>query len=260
MKSKIFTVFTLAILMFSLMGTFVLAEEDDVFNSKALNLANDESKASTNVFWERVRIMFTFNKEKKAEIALKIADKRALKVGQLLEEGMPEKARKYVEKHREAVEEAEDNFEDIANNGDEESVLNALKATVRMQYRFDLHKEKFLDIFSKILERQSEIMNEEGLAHIIDVFSNIEAKSEEAENRIEQKQDNFIARYKIITGATEEEIEALLDGFESEFEEAKEQRQERIQERENSIEDRKNRIKERIQDLGESEDEEETDN
>jgi len=245
MKTKIFAVFALMLLMFSLMGTAVLAKENTV-GSKTLEVSNDKSQTSTSVFWDKVRLAFTSNNEKKAEINLKIADKRAEKAGQLLEENMTEEAQKYVEKHDKAINDSEENFDKIATNGDNESVLNALKATVKMQYLLDLHKEKFVTVHSGILERQSERMDENKLNHLEGAFSKIENKSGEAEARIAQKQENLIARYKVLTGASDEEVQSILDGFRAEFEDTVQQRHDRIQEKETSIKNNKDKIDHRF--------------
>jgi hypothetical protein len=246
MKTKMFAVFALMLLMFSLMGTAVLAQENTV-GSKALEVSNNQSQASTSVFWDKVRLAFTFNDEKKAEINLKIADKRAEKAGQLLEKNMTEEAQKYVEKHDKAINDSEENFDNIATNGDNESVLNALRATVKMQYLLDLHKEKFITVHSEILERQSERMDESKLNHLESAFSKIENKSDEAEARIAQKQENLIARYKVLTGASDEEVQSILDGFRAEFKDTAQQREDRIHEKETSIQNNKDNMNQRFE-------------
>lgn len=233
------------LLMFSFMGTSVFAQENTT-GLKALEVSSNQSKASTNVFWDKVKLAFTFKDEKKAEINLKIADKRAEKAGQLLENDMPEEAQKYVEKHNEAINNSEKNLDDVATNGNNESVLNALRATVKMQYLLGLHKEKFVTVHSDILERQSERMNESKLNHLESVFSKIENKSNEAEARIAQRQENLIARYKILTGASDEEVQSLLDGFKAEFNDTAQQRNDRIHEKEISIQNNKDKINHRL--------------
>jgi len=249
MKTKLLAVLVTAVLMFSLIGTFVLANNNDEDDS-GLNIAgqvSDDSAESTNVFLDTIKMKTTFNKEKKAEIAMKIADKRALKAGQFAEKGKHEKAKELVEKHKQAMENAEEAFDELAVNGNEEDVKKALKATVRMQVKLDAHKEKYTSVHSKILERQSDKMDEEKLAHLEEVFSKIEERWAVAEERIAQKQENLISRYKVLTEATDEEIAQMLEDFKAEFQqETEEGRQARIQEKEELIKQQKEDIRERI--------------
>ena len=244
------------VLMISLIGTAVLAEEDVDLISDDSSAISEKKDSSTNVFWDEVKMKYTFNKQKKAEIALKIADKRALQAGQLTEKGKYTEAKELVKKHKEAVEKAEKYNEDVAQDGDAESVKQALRETVMMQEKLEIHKEKFILVHSRILERQSEKISEEKLTHLEEVFSNIEEKSLEAENRIAQKQENLIARYKILTGATDEEVNSLIEGFRDEFQQIKEERHKTIQEEEKLIEHKKELIKERHELNKESEKEE----
>jgi len=75
MKTKLLAVLVTAVLMFSLIGTFVLANNNDEDDS-GLNIAgqvSDDSAESTNVFLDTIKMKTTFNKEKKAEIAMKTA-------------------------------------------------------------------------------------------------------------------------------------------------------------------------------------------
>ena len=59
-------------------------------------------------------------------------------------------------------------------------------------------------------------MSEEKLTRLTESFSKIETRNSEAQDRIEQKQENLIARYKILTGATDAEIDALMAELEAE--------------------------------------------
>jgi len=233
MKGKIFTIFALAILMFSLMGTFALAEEHPT-------VAQEDEP--TGVFWDKVQRAFTFNKEKKSEISLRIADKHALRAGKLVEKGDRVKSLESIEEHGKEVEKAEEHFDDVATDGDEESVKRALRATVRMQERLQIHKEKFIAVHSRILERQSDRISKERLDNLNEIFSKVEDRTAEAEARIAQKQENLIARYKVLTGATDEEVEALMEEFRAEFAEMREKRIERIREQKDTIRIQRDKI------------------
>lgn len=109
----------------------------------------------------------------------------------------------------------------IASNKQEnskEGIKNALRATIIAEKKLEVRKEKVAGEHSKILERQKERMSEEKIARLNEKFSKIETQTEKAQARIDQKQENLIARYKLLTGATDEEVEALMNELEAEVE------------------------------------------
>ena len=162
------------------MGTFVLAGHDkgpkSQVGDKALNVASEKSKASKSAFWDELRIKLAANKLKRAEKGL----------------------------------------DEIDVDGDENGVKNALRATIMMEKKLEIHKAKFVEVHSGILEKQKAKMSEEKITHLTEVFSKIETRNSEAQDRIDQKQENLIARYKILTGATDAEIDALMAELEAE--------------------------------------------
>ena len=180
MNTKILSIFLMSILMLSLMGTFVLAGHEkgpkSQVGDKALNVASEKSKASKSAFWD--------------ELKIKLADKK--------------------------LKRAEKNLDKIAVDGDEKGIKNALRATIMMEKKLESHKEKFVEVHSGILEKQKTKMSEEKLTRLTESFSKIETRNSEAQDRIEQKQENLIARYKILTGATDAEIDALMAELEAE--------------------------------------------
>ncbi|MDP2672784.1 MAG: hypothetical protein Q8O84_03150 [Nanoarchaeota archaeon] len=103
-------------------------------------------------------------------------------------------------------------------DGDVNEIRNALRATIMMEKKLEAHKEKFVEGHSKIVERQGSKMSEEKIARLNEAFSKIEVRTSEAQDRIDKKQENLIARYKILTGATDEEVDALMDELEAEVE------------------------------------------
>ena len=88
----------MSVLMLSVMGTFVLADENDVSADAGLSqaeiasaTADDNVEGSSGIAGDRLKIIFAANKAKKAEIRTKIAAK---KMNQLKAEKDPEKAKK----------------------------------------------------------------------------------------------------------------------------------------------------------------------
>ena len=136
MKTKIFTMFAMVMLMVSLMGTFILANhESTTISNDDFALTDDEPITSTNTFGDSMNLWIAKNPERKAEIKMKIARKRMLKAGELEEKGEHEKAKEFIKKHEQALDESEEHFNDIATDGNAEEVRKAMKLTFIQIYR-----------------------------------------------------------------------------------------------------------------------------
>ena len=155
MNTKILSVFLMSVLMLSVMGTFVLADEKEVSADAGLSqaeiasaTADDNVEGSSGIFSDRVRLVFAANSAKKSEIRTKIAAK---KMNQLKAEKDPEKAKKIAKEYKEELENAFEDFNEIAVDGDKEEVMHALKQTVIMKYRLESHQTKVAEVHAGIL-------------------------------------------------------------------------------------------------------------
>jgi len=176
MNTKIFSILLMSVLMLSVMGTFVLAKPDN-----APLQVGDKALSAASENSKASKSDFWGDLRMKLELNKQKRDLKKIDVG-----------------------------------GDEKEIRNALRATIVMEKKLEAHKEKFIEGHSKILERQSLKMGEEKIDRLSETFSKIEVRTEEAKDRIEQKQGNLIARYKILTGATDEKVDAFMDELEAE--------------------------------------------
>ncbi len=212
MKTKLLTIFVMAFLATSFMVGIVAAENDLVLETE--NSVNVDDLDSSGIFWNQFQRAFTFKKEKKAEISLKIAEKRMAKVAQLAKKGKKEKANEEAKEYEQELEKAEEYMEKVEINGDENETEKSLVAIAALQNKMSSHQEKVEAIHNAILEQQAEKLSEEQLAHLENVFGTMKSKLEESEGKVFQKQENIRVKYKLQTGKTDEEIEEEL-GLES---------------------------------------------
>ena len=225
----------MSVLMLSVMGTFVLADEDDVSADAGLSqaeiasaTADDNVESSSGIAGDRLKIIFAANKAKKAEIRTKIAAKKMNKLKAVTEKD-PEKAKKIAKEYEEELENAFEDFNEIAVNGDKEEVMHALKQTVIMKYRLESHQIKVAEVHAVILVRQSEKMNAEQLTRLTEVFGNINEKVSSKISKIEELQENLIARLLVVAPElSEEEIRAKLEAFENSLDEKRQLREEQF--------------------------------
>ncbi len=236
MNTKIFSALIVSVLMLSLMGTFVLADDDALDNSDnglstaEINTATaDENvESSSGILSDKFSLFFA-NKGKRAEIKMKIANKRMNELKRA--ENNPDNAKKIAEQYEKDLDDALKSFNEIAVDGDKEQVIKSLRQTVIMKYRLETHQQKVSGVHAGILIRQSEKMNEEKLAHLTEVFGNINEKVDSKISGIKTLQENLIARAVVVTGLTEEEIRAKLENFEASLDEKKQLRDDRFKEK-----------------------------
>ena len=235
MNTKILSVFLMSVMMLSVMGTFVLAEDDDALVGAdsglstaeiASAVADDHVETSSGIFGDKVRAAFARNAEKRAEIKTKIAAKKMYKLKEVAKEH-PEKAKDLAKEYENALDSAFEDFNEIAIDGDKEEVIKALRHTVVIKYRLESHQTKSVEVHAGILARQSEKMNEEQSTHLEDVFGNINEKISSKISKIEELQENLIARLLVVAPElTEEQIRAKLSAFENSLDAKRQLREE----------------------------------
>jgi len=262
MKAKIFTIFTMAVLMVALMGTAVLAQEttnvqtaqatqavasDTEISDEDVALAtgDDDVEDSSGIWRDKMKRTFTFNKEKKAEISMRIAKKRMHKAGELVVKH-PEKAKKVAKEYEGELNEALSHLNEIALDGDKEEAIKALRRTVLIKFRLENHKAESSKIHERILENKADQMTEEQLTHLEDVFSEVEQKIEDAINNVEQTQENLKARL-IVLGVSEDRIEEALDRYKDFLGEKRELRKKHLEEDRHLIEQKRAEIQDRLE-------------
>lgn len=260
------SVFLLGILMASFMTAGVFADDEALEADIAVNAdlsaglsaeevesasADDDIESSSGIFGDKVRAAFTANAEKRAEIKSRIAAKRMYRLKEVVKEH-PEKAKELAREYEEELDRALEDFEKIASDGNKEEVIRALKRTVIIEHRLKSHQAKWSEIHSNILEVKADSMTEEQLTHLEEVFSTTETKIEEKIDRIEQLQENLIARAVVVTGLTEEEVEAKLEAFENSLKDKAHAREARLESIKAKIDEDRERIRAKLDNSGKS--------
>lgn len=214
MKKIIATVsLTLLVTAMFMMG-LVSAENETIEPGINNELGNSGLKPGS-VFYgldiaaERVRMAFTFDKQKKAEYGLEIAEERLAEAKELSEKGNREKSDVAVKNHGKAMDEVQKNIQKMNSNGDNESSRNILNATYSLEERLQIHRQKVARVHSGILDRlrNESNMSEEQIQHLEEVFGRIENHSLEVGQKISQKRENSRMRYKAFSEKSDEEID-----------------------------------------------------
>jgi len=205
---------TFAIFSMLLISSFVLAEEGTEVEIEDAGTTPGSVFHGLDRAMERINLALTFNKVKRAEKALRIAEERLAELNALAENNESE----YIEKsrlyHERSLERVRAAIEGMESNGDEDKARNALERITALEDRILDHQEKVSAIKARILERQGDRMSEEQIVHLEEIFVRMENRTFDLEVNLIKKKDNVRLKYKVISEKTDEEIEELLENFE----------------------------------------------
>lgn len=262
MKMKILGVLVIGFLMFSLMGVSVLAEN----SGKAINapetvglnnaaFANedlpslvsedDDVTNSSGIARDRVRSWFVFNKERKANIKMRIAKKKMFEVGEKVRKH-PEKAKELAKEYQSEIDSSLNDFDKIAIGGDKDQIIKALKRTVVIKFKLENHKEKSSEIYEKILNNKTDQMTNEQLTHLEDVFSTIQQHIDDSIAHVDQTQENLKSRL-VILGVKEDVLDSRMEKYESVLKDKETERQDHAKELKDRIKEHRAEIEQRIE-------------
>ena len=213
---KIMASLMMVFLTISLIAPMVLAEENVVIATVSDNLEEEAGINPDSVFYgldramERIQLALTFDKAKKSETALRNAEERLAEVKAMIQEGKQYKSEVAGNYHKESMDRVKKAMEGIESNGDQVKAKAAYEATERIQLKLEAHKAKAIAVKAGILERQSNKMSEEQIAHMEQVFSRIQKRTEVAKTSALQREDSIRTRYKVLSGKTDEEVSESL--------------------------------------------------
>lgn len=204
---KTTTMFVMMFLVFGMM-TFVAAEELEI--EEAGELPGGFFYGLDRAF-DNFKVSMTFNKERKAERAMKIAEERLAEYEALILIGDTENAEiakaeydKFILKSEKAM----DRIGPFKNS--EKEFRNA----ARFEENIEAHQEKIDEIYIRILEKHGENMTDEQLLRFEEIFNNIKERSNNISERHLEKKNQIKTRHKILNVMTDEEVadfEEMID-------------------------------------------------
>jgi hypothetical protein len=199
-------------------------------------------------FMKRLRFTFTFNKEKKIERALEIAEQK-LAYANSIELENPEKAAKIRAEYDEFVARAEEILEKIQSRADDENKsAGEVSRLVRIQEQFDKHNEITDALYARALERfEANNASDEKIERFNEFYARALEKNNRTLQRVLEKKKDSLKKYKVLSEKSDEELEEALEEIEEEEgidEERKERKERYIQRAKKLFELREKRIEE----------------
>ena len=192
-------ILALTLIAVLLMAVPVYAEADATVLDESAGITPDSPLYGLDKALDKLSLRLTFNEQKRAEKALKIAEERLAETEEMAVEGTQEDVQAAEEAHEEAIAEAEDAMNNIDMDGGEEESAEAVETMTELEAQIQTHAQKVVAVKEGILTRlrAEGNMSEEQLAHLEGVFAKIETKAQEMEGKVAEKKENAKTNYGI---------------------------------------------------------------
>jgi hypothetical protein len=240
------TLFVMALL---LLGTFtIVSAENTTVTSDLQNSTIVLPEANRVGFFENfgdsLKYAFMFNKEHKAEFALQRAEKRLAEMEYFAEKN-PEMMERARARYEALLNESQELLESIESSDEENNSTEDLEGILRIQERFEMHREKAAEIYTRALNKfQNNNASAEKIARFEEFYDRALNHSNRMEDKILEKRNNAVLKYKVMSEKSDEELEEFMNELENEtgLIQAREQRKAREEIRNEHLEQIRNRI------------------
>lgn len=172
----------------------------------------DSSFYGLKLGWEKVRLAFTFNQERKAEKELALADKRLLEIKRMAEKGNVKAALKAQKSHDALVERAKARLSSIQEDTKEAQVRNTAEKIIGLQRAIQAHENR-IEVLKDVLAEQN--LSDDARESIESAVERMENRTEVMSQRLKEKKDRVKTRLRAVTGDSEEEVDAVINKIEN---------------------------------------------
>lgn len=244
MKKTNTIIFTLLLLVASF--AFVAAEDE-------VDVPEVEKITGMNRFSERLRMAFTFNKEKKINAALEMAEKRLAYAEEIAEDN-PELAAEIQEEYDDFIARAEEVLSEMETDANkEEEFENEVARIARIENRFEKHQEITDMIYARAINKFEENnASEEKIARFEMFYERAQNRSRDMEEKALGRQNAIMQRRARTLNASEEDFEEFKEKVEkregiTEEREARFKRRQKIAENISQIQEKRiERMREKL--------------
>lgn len=206
---------TLAIIMAALLligiMPLVVADHENVDDVSAdevrdAGVTPDSAFYGLDRLFERWRLALSFNKANKAKLKLRYAEERLAEAGEMVEQGDGESAAEALSEHDSELAELDDFVEELES--DEMNAEGSLEEIENIQIGLLTHAEKVAALKQRVLDRLADRddVNEEQLAILEEVFSEIQEQAEEKERRAQEARLRLRKAYAELADKSDEEL------------------------------------------------------
>ncbi len=204
---KILGLFLMSFMVFGMISGVIAEDADD-----EIPLPEAKKISAWGNFRDRMKFAFTFNNEKKVEVALEIAERRLAHIEALAETDSEaaEKAMEKYELYLARAEAAAARLEEVRAKNANES-LDGISRMVRAQNRIEIHRERAEAMHLRALEHlEQSNASEEKIARFEGFYDRELEKLDEMEARFLEKKENAKIKYKVLAEKNETEVERRI--------------------------------------------------
>jgi len=185
------------LLAIMLVSPLVLAEE------------NQTSEKDVNLFWEKLKIMLTFNQEKKAQMELNLADAMLSKAEKMAEKGNMEAMESAQKEFEKLTAKAEIRIEKMADlNGKNEQIEKNVGKIAEFENTISNQEDKIVRLNNILLDSNLSNEKKERISLMIAKTGN---KTEKIREILSQKEEKMQLKVMAKNNMTEEEAEEELE-------------------------------------------------
>jgi hypothetical protein len=159
-------------------------------------------------FGERLALGLTFNKEKRAQKELDIAQKRLLEMKKMIAKNKLQQAERLQAAYEERIQKASDLLAQIKENGNQATIVAGAKSLALLQGKVQNH-EMAIEALKNVLAEKN--LTDEQKAKLESVLERMENKTDDMKDKAEQRQEKIKDRLRAVTNKSESEVDAILN-------------------------------------------------
>lgn len=159
-------------------------------------------------FGERLALGLTFNKEKRAQKELDIAQKRLLEMKKMIAKNKLQQAERLQAAYEERIQKASDLLAQIKENGNQATIVAGAKSLALLQGKVQNH-EMAIEALKNVLAEKN--LTDEQKAKLEFVLERMENKTDDMKDKAEQRQEKIKDRLRAVTNKSESEVDAILN-------------------------------------------------
>jgi hypothetical protein len=180
----------------------VLAETEQVLEvDENVGALPDQAGYGLKLGWEKIKLALTFNKEKKAELALKLAEKRMQEAKLMAKENKLEKMQKIKEEHQKLIQTAIKNIESSGETEDD------LEKQIELESKIEEQETSSEDLEDFAISNKN--MNKERLQEMLQLTKEFKEGNAQLKSKINENKQAITTRLKA-KGVAEEKINERL--------------------------------------------------
>lgn len=161
--------------------------------------------------WEKFKLMFTFNQEKKAEKELQLANLRLIEARAMAEKNNTKGLERAQEEYSRLIKQANSRIKNINESLSENKIKDSIKSLNGLERAIAIQSYK-IDILKNILADEN--LTASQVSSLAEIISRMENQTDSAKNLLEDKKSRIEKRLKSVSNKTDNEINREIEDIE----------------------------------------------